>query len=83
MEEDLLSISPIDGRYKENTEEVRKCFSEYHLIKNRIIVKIQWLKKLFAIKEIGLEIEGKELNILEKIAKEFDIKGKFIIKETV
>ena len=52
MEEDLLSISPIEGRYKENTEEVRKYFSEYHLIKNRIIVEIQWLKKLFDIKNI-------------------------------
>ena len=81
MEEDLVSISPIDGRYKENTEEVRKYFNEYHLIKNRIIIEIQWLKKLFAIKEIGLEIEGKELNILEKITKEFDIKGAKRVKE--
>lgn len=81
MEEDLLSISPIDGRYKKNTEEVRKYFNEYHLIKNRIIVEIQWLKKLFEIKEIGLEIDGKELTILEKIAKEFDIKGAKRVKE--
>ena len=33
----IYSISPVDGRYKEMTEEVRDCFSEYHLIKNRII----------------------------------------------
>ena len=37
MEEELLSISPIDGRYKKDTDEVRNYFSEYNLIKNRII----------------------------------------------
>ena len=44
MEKELLNISPIDGRYKETTKEVRKYFSEYHLIKNRVIVEIEWLK---------------------------------------
>ena len=73
MEEELLSISPIDGRYKKTTEEVRKYFNEYNLIKNRIIVEIEWLKKLFNIRELGLEIKEEELNIVDRIAKEFDI----------
>lgn len=81
MEEELLSISPIDGRYKEITEDVRKYFSEYHLIKNRIIVEIEWLKKLFNIKEIGIEINEKELKILDKIATEFDINEAKRVKE--
>lgn len=79
--EELLCISPIDGRYKETTEEVRRYFSEYHLIKNRVVVEIAWLKKLFNIKELGLKIKEEELNILDKIVKEFDINGAKRIKE--
>lgn len=81
MEEELLSISPIDGRYKETTEEVRKYFNEYNLIKNRIIVEIKWLKKLFNIRELGLEIKEEELKILNKIEKEFDINAAKRVKE--
>ena len=42
----LYNISPVDGRYREMTKEVRNCFSEYYLIKNRVIVELEWLKKL-------------------------------------
>ncbi len=69
----MLNISPIDGRYVGLTEEIRNYFSEYYLIKNRIIVEIKWLKKLFTIKEIGIEITEKELKILDKILEEFDV----------
>lgn len=79
--EELLSISPIDGRYKEATEEVRKYFNEYYLIRNRIIVEIEWLKKLLDNKELGLEIKEEELNIVDRIAKEFDINGAKRVKE--
>ena len=47
----LENISPIDGRYREATEEVRNLFSEFHLIKNRVFVEIEWLKKLFSIRQ--------------------------------
>lgn len=43
----IYNISPIDGRYNEMTKEVGNYFSEYHLIKNRIIVEIEWLKKYY------------------------------------
>ena len=81
MEEELLSISPIDGRYKKATEEVRQCFSEYNLIKNRVIVEIEWLKKLFSIEELGLNIAEEEIEILDKISKEFDINASKRVKE--
>lgn len=70
--ENLLSISPIDGRYKETTKEIRNYFNEYNLIKNRIVVEIEWIKKLFNIKEIEIEIDKKELKILDKIIMEFN-----------
>ena len=56
MEQYMLNISPIDGRYKDSTDEVRNYFSEYHLIKNRVIVEIEWLKKLFSIEELNIKI---------------------------
>ena len=81
MEEELLNISPIDGRYKSATDEVRNYFSEYNLIKNRVIVEIEWLKKLFSIEELGFKIDEEELNRLDKIAKKFDINGAKRVKE--
>ena len=73
MDEYILNISPIDGRYYQTTEEVRKYFSEYHLIKNRVIVEIEWLKKLFTIEELELEVKKEEVEILDKIKNEFDL----------
>ena len=81
MEEELLSISPIDGRYKKATDEVRRFFSEYNLIKNRVIVEIEWLKKLFSIEELGLNITEEELKIIDKIAKDFNINAAKRVKE--
>ncbi len=38
----LMSISPIDGRYKRKTEKLGKYFSEFALIKYRVFVEIQY-----------------------------------------
>ena len=41
--ESLLSISPIDGRYKNKVKELENYFSEFALIKTRVEVEIRWL----------------------------------------
>ena len=74
MEDCMLNISPIDGRYRNMTAEVREYFSEYHLIKNRVVVEIEWLKKLFCLKELDVKVNKEEIEILDKIKKEFDMK---------
>ena len=79
MEEELLNVSTIDGRYKEMTNEVRKYFSEYYLIKNRVIVEIEWLKKLFSV--LNIEIEKKELEVLDEIIEKFNLKEAQRVKE--
>lgn len=79
MEEELLNVSPIDGRYKEMTNEVRKYFSEYYLIQNRVIVEIEWLKKLFSV--LNIEIEKKELEVLDEIIEKFNLKEAQRVKE--
>jgi adenylosuccinate lyase len=42
----LSAISPIDGRYANKVEEFRSVFSEYGLIRFRVLVEIRWLQAL-------------------------------------
>ncbi|MGD8266308.1 MAG: adenylosuccinate lyase [Chromatiales bacterium] len=42
----LTAVSPVDGRYGNKTEPLRKIFSEYGLIRYRVIVEIRWLQAL-------------------------------------
>src|SRR5574340_588651 len=44
----LNALSPLDGRYGSKTAPLRDFFSEYALIKYRVIVEIEWLKALAA-----------------------------------
>ena len=75
----LYNISPVDGRYREMTEEVRNCFSGYYLIKNRVIVELEWLKKLATLKEF--DIDKNDLKILDQIGEKFDLKEATRVKE--
>ena len=49
---DLTAISPIDGRYGSKVQILRACFSEYALVRARVIVEVRWLQKLASIPEI-------------------------------
>ena len=42
----LTAVSPVDGRYGEKCVELRSIFSEYGLIKFRVLVEIRWLQAL-------------------------------------
>ncbi len=42
----LMAISPLDGRYQPKTRELASIFSEYGLMKYRIIVEVRWLQTL-------------------------------------
>jgi len=44
----LTAISPVDGRYGSKTEALRPIFSEYGLIRHRVIVEVRWLQALAA-----------------------------------
>ena len=48
----LLAVSPIDGRYADKCAEFREVFSEYGLIKRRVVVECKWLAALAAEKGI-------------------------------
>ena len=44
----LTAVSPVDGRYAGKTESLRPIFSEYGLIRHRVLVEIRWLQALAA-----------------------------------
>lgn len=69
----LMAISPLDGRYQEKVNSLRPIFSEYGLIRFRVIVEIRWLDMLaeFAgLKEIP-RLSPSAKKILDSIVDNF------------
>jgi len=68
----LTALSPVDGRYGSKTKELREYFSEYGLIKQRVIVEVRWLQALSKhqdIKEVpafSREANGLLNNIIDQ-----------------
>ena len=42
----LTAVSPVDGRYASKTSALRPIFSEYGLIRFRVMVEVRWLQRL-------------------------------------
>ena len=61
----LLAVSPLDGRYASKCSEFQDIFSEYGLIKRRILVECTWLEALCDAKSIK---ECKSLSSAERKA---------------
>lgn len=80
----LTAISPIDGRYGSKTEALRTVFSEYGLIKNRVLVEIRWLQQLAAhnsITEFG-PLNDDANALLNAIVANFSEQDAQVIKTT-
>ena len=80
--DDLLSISPLDGRYAKICTDISTIFSEYNLIKQRVRIEIEWFKFLSKLQGISTfpPISKKEENFLNQIVNNFDIKDARKIK---
>ncbi len=75
----LFSISPVDGRYRNITEEISKYYSEYAYIKYRVMIEVKWLQCILKNKKIvGVE---DNLEILDDIYNSFDVKEATRVKE--
>ena len=61
----LLAVSPIDGRYSRKCPELREVFSEFGLIRRRILVECAWLE---ALCDDGRIKECKALSAKERAA---------------
>jgi len=49
----LTALSPLDGRYHGKVEVLRNYFSEFGLIRFRVLIEIEWLKALSAQTDIA------------------------------
>ena len=78
---DLLNISPIDGRYRDITQKLNPYLSEYALIKYRVIIEIKWLLYLLKKKIIDEKINKNEEKIINNIIDNFNINDALRVKE--
>ncbi|OOZ39442.1 adenylosuccinate lyase [Solemya pervernicosa gill symbiont] len=69
----LTAVSPVDGRYGSKTDDLRPIFSEFGLIKHRVVVEVRWLQMLASnpgIAEVPPLGEHAN-NLLNEIAEKF------------
>lgn len=80
----LTAITPIDGRYGSKVENLRSIFSEYGLIRARVLVEIRWLQQLANHNQIQeLPAFSTPANAqLEAILRNFDTSHAETIKQT-
>ncbi len=80
---ELTAISPIDGRYGAKTAALRAVFSEFGLIKQRILVEVRWLQHLAAqpgITEIAA-LSPQAAQFLDQLASDFSVQDAKRVKE--
>jgi adenylosuccinate lyase len=79
----LLSVSPIDGRYRAQTRELSDYFSEYALIKYRLFVEVEYFIALCELPLPQLKDFGKKnYEKLRRIYMDFSQKDAEHIKRT-
>ncbi|KOR29471.1 adenylosuccinate lyase [Achromatium sp. WMS1] len=79
----LTAISPIDGRYGTKTAVLRTVFSEFGLIRYRVLIEIKWLQSLAAEPKIS-EVPAfspQALQFLNTIVENFSLEDAKQVKE--
>jgi adenylosuccinate lyase len=80
MNQNIYSLTSLDGRYEQITQKYRDIFSEYALIRERVHVEVQWLK--FLLSELKFDnVSEEELLSINKIAIDFNDAAANEIKE--
>jgi adenylosuccinate lyase len=71
----LTALSPLDGRYRDKISRLSDYFSEFGLIRYRVVVELEWLKALCAAK--GLDdipcLASRTLKQLEAVVRDFSV----------
>ena len=80
--DNLTSISPIDGRYSAKTGPLKAIFSEYGLVKYRLLVEVRWLEAMSKNSQISEvpEFSLKSKNVLSNIVDNFSLEDAKVIK---
>ena len=79
----LLALSPLDGRYQNKCDDLAPYFSEFGLMRYRVLVEVKWLQKLAAtpaIKELG-EIDSADMENLNSLYADFSLDDAQRIKD--
>lgn len=79
----LTAISPVDGRYRKATEDLAAYFSEFGLIKYRVLIEIEYFIALTENKlpQLNLLSEAQKES-LRKVVSEFSLADAQKIKDT-
>ena len=78
----LLAVSPIDGRYANKCSELQEVFSEYGLIKRRVLVECTWLKALAAEPKVReCKLTAAQAKAVDKIAADFSVADAQCVKD--
>jgi adenylosuccinate lyase len=78
----LTAVSPLDGRYGDKTSDLRPIFSEYGLMRHRILVEVHWLQTLSrnaTVTEVPA-LSQHAAGLLENIAANFNLEDAQRIK---
>ncbi len=65
----LTAISAIDGRYRKQVQQLDEYFSEYALMKYRVLIEVEYL--LFLEKKKFFKLSSKAIKHLQKLATDF------------
>ena len=76
----LTAISPIDGRYRKQLHHLDEYFSEFALMKYRVLIEVEYF--LFLADKKFFSISSSVRNALRKIAEEFSLEDANEIKAT-
>src|SRR5262245_39616634 len=76
----LTAISPIDGRYRKQVQHLDEYFSEYALIKYRVLVEVEYLRFLADKKFFSLPAAAQKT--LTDVVDNFSVEDAQKIKDT-
>ncbi|PXX97686.1 adenylosuccinate lyase [Halomonas sp. LBP4] len=79
----LTALSPVDGRYAGKAEALREHFSEFGLIRARVIVEIRWLQRLAELAGVTEvpPLSAEATAFLEAMIRDFSVADAERIKE--
>src|SRR3954469_25926454 len=75
----LTAISPVDGRYRRQIEFLEEYFSEYALIKYRVLVEVKYF--FFLADNKFFNADNKSRQALQKVADKFSLEDAQQIKK--
>ena len=79
----LTAVSPIDGRYGSKTDALRSVFSEFGLIRYRVLVEVRWLQQLANHPQVAevAPFSAEANSILDQLVDNFTLEQAMRVKE--